>query len=220
MIDFVRRWGLWRIVLITVGTALAIWWFLNIETVAERLTLVGVYLAFVFGVLAIRPPPRGDRPAIFDWIVDWIRRRSRVVQRLLGAGLVLVMLAGSGFLVYRAINGSPSELRFSPTALRVAEGKPFDLVADRAPIGQDYIDVAIHLEPIAKDGYCTTPARVEISPILDDQLRTSAVQIVRRDEVASVPISGSFDRAAIRVVVHTTAGCVVDMTVKEADYRG
>jgi len=219
VIAFIERWALWRVLSILSGTIGAIGGLFFLSEPTEILTLIGLYFAFVFGVLAIHTPEQVQRPDLLRKLHELWKRANKLTQVLLLSLGVILLFSAIVFVISGFVRGKVTNVQLQPSVGRITADLPIRLTVQAPPIGQEYLDVRLQLTPVGRDGYCATPARLEFTPILDDQLRASATQTVRNDELATLDIDGSFDRAAIQVTMRTMPGCETNFALKEAAYR-
>jgi hypothetical protein len=221
MRNFIRRWGLFRIAVIVVVTALTLWGVTQVNGFEQLIALLTLYTSTVIAILRINPPPPPPDPG-FDpvgRISEWWGRLPLPIRCI--SGVFAIAVVGLALLTFvdQAIKGHRVPVHLAEPSSSVAAGAPFTLPASESPKGADYLYVRLTLMPVGKYGLCVAPAMIELQPVLDGKLRQIGAVITRSGEIARVGIGGQFDHVAVSVTIRTTQGCLVDTSIDDAYYQ-
>ena len=218
---FVHRWRPWRLITISLGSTLAFVLILYSPGFTEVIAILGGWSAFVFAVLAVRPPPDTDveGPPWLAKFLEWWAALSHGWQLLIATGFGACSLAVVVFIAYRLIVGPIIAARLEPSQLQVEASKEAVIEVSGKPPESGTLRVQASLSPIGKSGNCVYPATMTMTPIVDDQRRRPA-EPTKSGEASNLNVSNAADRVAVSIVVNTQRNCRVLLTIDDAYYYG
>jgi hypothetical protein len=215
------RWRPWRVLSIAVATVVGIVLIWHSPGFAEMLTVLGLWIGFVFSVLGFQSPPPQDPPP--QWLIEfhrwWSARRRRSRIAIIGVASMLA-LAASTFVGYRVYEGEVVPAVFTTSQLEVGAGREKVLRVDgEPPAGSTRLSFTPSLAPTGRAGNCVHPAVMRIVPLVGDQ-RRRAIRPIRNDESVSLDITPHADTLAVAITVDTQVGCRLLLTIGDAYFWG
>jgi len=218
---FVHRWRPWRLIVISLWSILAFVLILFSPGFTEVIAILFGWSAFVFAVLAVRPPPDTDveGPPWLAKFLAWWSALSRGSRFLIRVGFGASLLAIVAFVTYQLIVGPIIAARLEPSQLQVEAGKEAIIKVEGKPPESERLQVLASLSPIGKSGNCVYPATMTMTPIIDDQRRRPA-EPTKSGVASNLNVSNAVYRVAVSIVVNTQPNCRVLLTIDDAYYYG